>query len=193
MQILTDNLDNPNSDDSFRSMAEQVLEDIIVGGFGAIEVEATGDPEHPLALWPVDGATIRMRSDWDGMPDSPRYVQVTGKSGADGTIVLNDDELIYIRLNPRTFTPFGLGRLEVAFEAVNAFLGAHRYAAKLASNSVVDYALWLQGITPEHHERLIRWWQDEIEGTGRVPILSVENKPEVLRFGGGTDADLRLQ
>jgi capsid portal protein len=51
----------------------------------------------------------------------------------------------------------------------------------------------LQGLTPEHHERLIRWWQDEIEGTGRVPILSFETKPEVLRFGGGTDADLRLQ
>ncbi len=26
-----------------------------------------------------------------------------------------------------------------------------------------------------------------------MPILSVESKPEVLRFGGGTDADLRLQ
>jgi hypothetical protein len=26
-----------------------------------------------------------------------------------------------------------------------------------------------------------------------VPILSAESKPEVLRFGGGTDADLRLQ
>ena len=25
-----------------------------------------------------------------------------------------------------------------------------------------------------------------------MPILSVESKPEVLRFGGGTDADLRL-
>jgi len=141
----------------------------------------------------VDGATIRMKTDWDGLPGSPRYVQVTGKSGPEGNIVLNDDELIYIRLNPRTFTPFGLGRLEVAFEAVNAFLGAHRYAGKLASNSVVEYALWLQGLTPEHHERLIRWWQDEIEGTGRVPILSVESRPEVLRFGGGTDADLRLQ
>jgi hypothetical protein len=53
--------------------------------------------------------------------------------------------------------------------------------------------LWLQDMTPAHHERLIRWWQDEIEGTGRVPILSVESKPEVLRFAGGTDADLRLQ
>jgi phage portal protein BeeE len=56
----------------------------------------------------------------------------------------------------------------------------------------VQYALWLQDLTPAHHERLIRWWQDEIEGTGKVPILSVESKPEVLRFGGGTDADLRL-
>jgi len=192
-RVLTSNLDTPNPDDSFRSLAEQVLEDVIVGGFGAIEVESTGDPEHPLALWPVDGATIRMKTDWDGRPDSPRYVQVTGKAGPEGNIELNDDQLIYIRLNPRTHTPFGLGRLEVAFEAVNAFLGAHRYATKLASNSVVEYALWLQNLAPEHHERLIRWWQDEIEGTGRVPILTVENKPEVLRFGGGTDADLRLQ
>jgi HK97 family phage portal protein len=193
VQVLSDNFDEPNPDDSFRSLAEQVLEDIIVGGFGAIEVEATGDPSRPLTLWPVDGATIRMKADWNGQPDSPRYVQCTGKFGPDANIVLNDDELIYIRLNPRTHTPFGLGRLEVAFETINAFLGAHRYAARLASNSVVEYALWLQDLSPEHHERLIRWWQDEIEGTGRVPILSVENKPEVLRFGGGTDADLRLQ
>jgi hypothetical protein len=191
--LLTRNLDSPNPDDSFRSLAEQVLEDLIVGGFGAMEVEATGDPNHPLALFPVDGATIRMRADWDGLPSSVRYEQVTGKAGPGANVILADSELIYMRLNPRTFTPFGLGRLEVAFEAINSFLGAHRYAGRLASNSVVEYALWLKDVTPEHHERLIRWWQDEIEGTGRVPILSVENKPEVLRFGGGTDADLRLQ
>jgi len=193
IQVLTQNFDNPNPDDSFRSLAEQVLEDVIIGGFGAIEVETTGDPQYPLVLWPVDGATIRIRSDWDGNPTSFRYVQVTNRNGAESQVKLQDDELIYIRLNPRTHTPFGLGRLEVAFETVNAFLGANRYAARLASNSVVEYALWLQGLTAEHHERLIRWWQDEIEGTGRVPILSFENKPEVLRFGGGTDADLRLQ
>ncbi|MCU1270943.1 MAG: hypothetical protein JWN74_2237 [Acidobacteriaceae bacterium] len=191
--ILTRNLASPNPDDSFRSLAEQVLEDVIVGGFGAIEVEATDDANAPLALWPVDGSTINMRADWDGLPSSIRYEQVTSKAGPNANILLSDDELIYMRLNPRTFTPFGLGRLEVAFESINSFLGAHRYAGRLASNSVVEYALWLQNTTPEQHERLIRWWQDEIEGTGRVPILSVENKPEVLRFGGGTDADLRLQ
>ncbi len=201
MQMLTENFEAPNPDDSFRSLIEQVLEDVIVGGFGAIELDlaegwtgltAGGTPALPLVMWPVDGATIRIMTDWDGRPDSPRYAQVTGLYGAQGQIVLNDNELSYIRLNPRTHTPFGLGRLEVAFETINAFLSAYRYAGRLASNSVVQYALWLQGLTPAHHERLIRWWQDEIEGTGRVPIISAESKPEVLRFAAGTDADLRL-
>src|SRR5277367_2721186 len=39
VRLLTSNLEAPNPDDSFRSLAEQVLEDIIVGGFGAIEVQ----------------------------------------------------------------------------------------------------------------------------------------------------------
>jgi HK97 family phage portal protein len=190
VQLLTANLESPNPEDSFRSLVEQVLEDVIVGGFGAIEVQRSENAERPLLLWAVDGATIRMKTDWDGQPGSQRYVQASGRAGQD--IALNDDELIYLRLNPRTHTPFGLGRLEVAFETINSFLSAHRYASRLAANSVVQYAVWLQNLTPAHHERLIRWWQDEIEGTGRVPILSVESKPEVLRFGGGTDADLRL-
>src|SRR5579859_7114256 len=60
VRILTDNFGAPNPDDSFRSLAEQVLEDIIVGGYGAIEVRASGDAARPLVLWPVDGASIRM-------------------------------------------------------------------------------------------------------------------------------------
>ena len=193
IKALTAVFEQPNPDDSFRSLAEQVLEDIIVGGFGAIELVKKEDAEAPLELWPVDGATIKIRTDWNGKPDAPRYVQQTGIFGAPGQISLNDEELSYIRLNPRTHTPFGLGRLEVAFETVHAFLSAHRYAGRMASNSVVQYALWLNDVSPAQHERLIRWWQDEIEGTGKVPILSAAQKPEVLRFAGGTDADLRLQ
>jgi hypothetical protein len=191
--VLQENFEQPNPDDSFRSLIEQVLEDVLVGGFGAIELDLTGDAQRPLTLWPVDGASIRIRTDWDGNPESPRYVQSTGQFLADSEITLADEELSYIRLNPRTHTPFGLGKLEVAFETIHEFLGAHRYAARMASNTVVQYALWVQNLSPQHHERLIRWWQDEIEGTGKVPILSVESKPEVLRFAGGTDADLRLQ
>jgi HK97 family phage portal protein len=185
-------LQEPNASDSFRTLLEQVLEDALVGGFGAIEMEKTGDPQKPGQLWPVDGATIQVNPKWDGDPEMPRYSQSTGGIGPAATVALRDDQLIYLRMNPRTHTPFGLGPLEVAFETVNSFLSAHRFAGKLASNAVVQYALWINEATQTQHERLIRWWQDEIEGTGRVPILSTQQKPEVLRFASGTDADLRL-
>jgi HK97 family phage portal protein len=192
IQALRRSLEEPNASDSFRTLIEQALEDLLVGGFGAIEMEATGDEARPFHLWPVDGATIEIDVTWDGDPATPRYAQSRGPLAMQKSIPLLDDQLIYLRLNPRTHTPFGLGRLEVAFETINQFLSANRYAGRLASNSVVQYALWLNEATPEQHDRLIRWWQDEIEGTGRVPILSSEQKPEVLRFAGGTDADLRL-
>ena len=185
-------LEEPNAADSFRTLIEQVIEDALTGGFGAIEMEATGDPERPAMLWPVDGASIRINARWDGQADSPRYAQAMPGQLESGAVELLDRQLMYVRMNPRSFTPFGLGALEVAFETVNQFLSAHRFAGKLAANTVAQYALWLNEATPTQHDRLIRWWQDEIEGTGRVPLISTEQKPEVLRFAQGTDADLRL-
>lgn len=185
-------LEEPNPSDSFRTLIEQVIEDALTGGYGAIEMESTGDAARPALLWPVDGASIRINAKWNGDPEMPRYAQAMPGQLESAAVDLRDDQLIYIRMNPRSFTPFGLGPLEVAFETVNQFLAAHRFAGKLAANSVAQYALWLNEATPTQHDRLIRWWQDEIEGTGRVPLISTEQKPEVLRFAQGTDADLRL-
>ena len=192
LKALRRTLEEPNAADSFRTLIEQVIEDALTGGFGAIEMESTGEDQRPAMLWPVDGATIRINAKWDGRVESPRYAQVMTGQLESNAIDLRDDQLMYIRMNPRSFTPFGLGPLEVAFETVNQFLSAHRFAGKLAANSVAQYALWLNEAPPTQHDRLIRWWQDEIEGTGRVPLLSTEQKPEVLRFAQGTDADLRL-
>ena len=192
LRALRHVLEEPNATDSFRTLIEQAIEDVLTGGFGAIEMEPTGDPERPAMLWAVDGASIRINARWDGQPETPRYAQAMPGQLESSAVDLRDDQLMYIRMNPRSFTPFGLGPLEVAFETVNQFLSAHRFAGKLAANSVAQYALWLNEATPAQHDRLIRWWQDEIEGTGRVPLLSTEQKPEVLRFAQGTDADLRL-
>ena len=192
MNALRYCLEEPNEADSFRGLWEMVLEDMLVGGFGAVEMEATGEDARPFRMWAVDGATIQIDGMWTGDATQPRYAQGNGLAGTGVQVLLRDDQLMYLRLNPRTHTAFGLGRLEVAFETVNQLLSANRYAGKLAANTVVQYALWLDEATPEQHDRLIRWWQDEIEGTGKVPILSTESKPEVLRFGSGTDADLRL-
>ena len=192
LRALRRTLEEPNAADSFRTLIEQVIEDALTGGYGAVEMEPTGDPERPAMLWAVDGASIRINATWDGQEDAPRYAQAMPGQLESAAVELLDRQLMYVRMNPRSFTPFGLGPLEVAFETVNQFLSAHRFAGKLAANTVAQYALWLNEATPAQHDRLIRWWQDEIEGTGRVPLLSTEQKPEVLRFAQGTDADLRL-
>jgi HK97 family phage portal protein len=192
LRALRRTLDEPNQIDTFRTLMEQAIEDALTGGFGAIEMEPTGDAERPAMMWAVDGASIRINAKWDGSENAPRYAQAVPGQLESSAVELRDNQLMYIRMNPRSFTPFGLGPLEVAFETVNQFLSAHRFAGKLAANSVAQYALWLNEATPAQHDRLIRWWQDEIEGTGRVPLLSTEQKPEVLRFAQGTDADLRL-
>ncbi len=189
--VLRKVLEQPNPQDSFRTLMEPLLEDVIVGGFGAAEIETTGDAANPVRLWPVDGATVAMDTAWNGAVEQPRYVQTP--FGSAQSVPLLDRELMYVRLNPRSHTPFGLGRLEVAFETISHFLAAHRYAHRLASNSAAQYALWIDDATPQQQERLVRWWQDEVEGSGQVPILSTATKPEVLRLAGGTDADLRLQ
>lgn len=191
VRIVVANLDEPNPDDSFRSLTEQVIEDVLVGGWGAVEVQATSNPQRPLLLWPVDGATIHIYAAWSGDTEEPRYAQVTPWGQR---VDLRNDELVYIRLNPRTHTPFGLGRLEVAFETISWLLGAQDYAARLASNTVVQYALWLAEMPPTSYDKVISWWQNEIEGTGKVPIIAnLPSRPEVLRFGEGSDRDLRLE
>jgi HK97 family phage portal protein len=193
LRALRRTLEEPNAADSFRTLMEQVMEDVLTGGYGAIEMEPTGDGERPAMLWAVDGASVRINPRWDGQQETPRYAQALPGQLESSAIELRDDQLMYVRMNPRSFTPFGLGPLEVAFETVNQFLSAHRFAGKLAANAVAQYALWLNEATPAQHDRLIRWWQDEIEGTGRVPLISTEQKPEVLRFAQGTDADMRLE
>jgi phage portal protein BeeE len=191
IRFLRANLEAPNADDSFRSLTEQVIEDVLVGGCGAIEVQPTPDPQRPLLLWPVDGTSIRIYAGWAGEADEPRYAQVTPWGQR---VDLRNDELVYIRLNPRTHTPFGLGRMEVAFETISWLLGAQEYAARLASNNVVQFALWLAEMPPASYDKVISWWQNEIEGTGRVPIIAnLPAKPEVLRFSEGSDRDLRLE
>ena len=62
LAALRRSLEEPNAGDSFRTLIEQVLDDVLVGGFGAIEMKPTGDPERPFELWAVDGAAIQVDS-----------------------------------------------------------------------------------------------------------------------------------
>jgi len=85
MRTLRRCLEEPNVSDSFRTLFEQVLEDLLVGGFGAVEVEATGDELRPFHLWAVDGATIEIDVE-KKLKGSPMQVALHTGKGALGLL-----------------------------------------------------------------------------------------------------------
>jgi len=193
-RILQENMQLPNAQDSWRTLLESVLEDICVGGYGAVEIQATGDRKHPLWLWPVDGQSVRINVHWDGAPEVPRYTQSLGYAGMSvathETVKLLDEQLLYVRLNPRTNTPFGLGYLEVAFNTVNSFIGAFDFATRRASNATPDYLISLgENVDIPTTRQWEHYWRTMIEGYGKVPIIGGGQKPQVLQLRGGTNRD----
>lgn len=184
----------PNRSDSFRTFMEQVLEDFIIGGYGAIEPRLTPDYEHPFKLWAVDGSTIRIFADWtESESDKPRFAQMTGLKGERGFITFLDSELIYIRDNVRSNTPFGLGKLEVCFNTVNAFLGIQDSASKAGSDQVhKTWMWWEEGLNRGQLETVGRHIRNEAEGQAKISLISGLPKPEMLDVQAVTVDDLLI-
>lgn len=186
-------LSKPNNDDSWRSLLEQLIEDICVCGAGAAEHQSGGDALRPLWIWPVDALAIQIVPGWDGDVAKPRYFQSLGYGnvGTQRGIPLRNDELVYMRYDPSTETPFGLGPLEVAFATINRQLSAAEYAGNVAGNASAENLLFFKNADDAQLQAIRNYWQNEIEGQGKMPIFGSDDlKVEHLR--GNTDAHLFL-
>lgn len=186
---------HPNNVDTYRTLMEAVVEDYLTGGYGCIEPQLTPDYKRPMKMWPVDGSTIRVYADWSegAAEDRPKYAQLTGLKGERGTISFMDDELVYIRENVRSSTPFGLGRMEVAFLSVNAFLGAQDMATRAGADQVhKTWLWWTTNLAPAQHETVRRHIQNEAEGQAKISMLAGAPKPEVIEVQPVTPEDLLL-
>lgn len=194
-------LEHPNGDDDMRTLLEQVVEDYLMGA-GAVEIQKGGDAERPVWLYPVDGLSIQIYADWNG--GGPRYAQVVsaGAGTSPKTVDLTNEELMYIRPNPTTANPFGLGALEVAFTTVSRILGVAEFAGNVATNSRPSIGLDLgDGADTGTLDAFRYYWRNEVEGQGNMPIFAMgglggsdkARGPSVLRFYPEGDDGLYLK
>jgi HK97 family phage portal protein len=189
-RLITRTLRKPNQTDSFRLWVEQIVEDMLVTSAGASEIVRAGDKQRPLRLFPVDAFSIELYPDWDGKRDSYRYAQrlPNGKY-----VDLTDDELMYIRMNPRTNTPFGLSPLETVWESVNNFIAAHKNAGNQARNTFIRKVLNLGKTANKEAVSAFRtYWENEVQGRGMMPIIGGDD-PSVLDLGATDDKALFIE
>lgn len=177
IEMATYSLEHPNNDDSWRTFAEQVIEDVLIGA-GAVEVQMSGDPMRPIWLYPTDGLSIQLYPGWTGDRNEARYAQSVGSgsyTGGGPTILLRDDELIYIRPNPSTATPFGTGSLEIAFNSIARQLGVGEFNGNLTSNAKPSVLLDLgEGAGTTEIAAFRNYWTAEVEGQGKMPIVATK-------------------
>jgi hypothetical protein len=194
IKIASKVFSHPNNVDSHQSFIEMGIEDMCIMGAMVTELSFTPDPKRPLKMWMVNVESIRIFVSWsESTPDLPHYAQMTGLQGERGAILFYDDELMYVRDNPATDNPFGLGKLEVAFQSLNDFLGVQRMAGMAGSDQVhKSWLWWEQPQTDQAYQVVRRHIQNELEGQAKISIIGGMKKPDVIEVQPTTEDDLLL-
>jgi len=174
MKALQHLLDQPNElRDSYRSLIEPVLEDILVLDRGVISKDMTPD-RKPVALYYEDGSTIKIYPQWSGNPKEPRYLY----ESTDGItkIPLRNDEAIVIMANPASYR-YGLSPVQVLYETIRADLKASEAAMHMVDMKPPPHAIQIPGATEQQLRQLRTMYDTEIAG-----------RKEIFWFGGAQAA-----
>lgn len=184
-------MNTPNGQDTWVTMLEKWIEDMLVLGWSTTVVKEWDKPEHPLLLFPSDAASFQIFMDWSGSPKHRRYAQfdLHGKQ-----VDFLPSELFTIIFDPRTSEPFGLAPLAACANEVEYLLSAMGYASSVASQAHPKKALHLGEDADSEFVREVRmYWADEVEGRGRLPILGGTKAPTSIELGADSDESLFLK
>lgn len=192
LDALRSVLFTPNPDDNFQSFLGQLIEDMLVIGWGIAEVrEYVGHPTQPYILYPVDAASLQVYLDWDGNPNTRRYAQfdLHGEK-----VDFKPHQLLVFKQTPRSNTPFGLSPLEVAIQQIQYFLDAQVYAGRTASNATPKKLLNLGKDSELTQVKEFRtYFKQEIEGSSHLPIIGGTDGVSSIDLGLVGDQALFLE
>lgn len=191
IKIIENCLLNPNNSDTYRSLLGTAIEDILTGDCGAIEVCIGSDMQRPIWLYPVDGYSIKVATNFVTNPTDIKYIQ----NNNDGKEVkLQDQELIYLKMNDFSYTPLGLSPIESAFNIICYLLNAQSYASTVANNAIPKYLIDLgKDVDEQTLVKFRKYFNEEVYGKGEIPIVGGSDGVKTTVIAGQTDENLYLK
>ncbi len=176
--------EKPNPADTFMSFVEQIIEDYLCVSGGCYEQQAQTNTERPAMMWPVDAQSIMMYPNWKGDQNATRYVQTLGmmQGGEAAGTEFTDAEMVFIRPNASTETPYGYGPLEIAARSISRQLGVGEYSGGLASNASPGVLMWFANGDDSTIRRFREYWRNEVEGQGLMPIVGGDKEPKAVNL-----------
>ena len=163
-------IEQPNLIHNRQKLFRMILEDIIVLDSGACEKVVSGDPSHPLYLYPTDGFTIQYVIPYNYTdPNAPVYMQMQQGEMK----YFTTKQLAYLKRQHFTDRPQGLSPVLSAYNYITYLLNANERADGVASNATADFLISLgEGVNETDRERFATYMSEEIEGTGKIPVAA---------------------
>lgn len=183
MKKLQRLLDQPNIyRDSYRSLIEPVIEDILVLDRGAISKNMTpggrrGGGRVPTELYYEDGATIKVYTDWDGNPKKPRYLYE--ETGTNVKVPLRNDELICMSMNPATYR-LGLSPVQFLRQTIQAEMRAIQSATHIVDMKPAPHIVQIPGAHQTQITNLKNNYDSEVAGRKELFWMGGENEAKVF-------------
>lgn len=173
-------IEHPNLVDSRESFTKRLVDDAMVLDAMCAEVATTRSSDHPVYLYPVDGSTIQMVIPYDYTdPNAARYVQMQ----EDGAHYFTAKQVAYLQRNYFTYQPYGLSPIMMAYQYVRYYLESIDQANERATNATADFLISLgEGVTEEQREQFTRYMEEEIEGTGHIPVAAGSKSVETRQI-----------
>jgi len=184
-------IEHPNLVDSRSSFTKRLLDDAMVLDAMCAEVAKARSAKHPVYLYPVDGSTIQMVVPYDYTDDNAaRYMQ----QQSDGMKYFTAKDIAYMQRSYFTYQPYGLSPIMMAYQYVKFYLDSIEQANDKATNATAEFLISLgEGVTSEQREKFIEYMKNEIEGTGRIPVVAGSKSVETKQIKAINSDGLYLQ
>lgn len=169
IKLIKNIIDNPNIDQTRRKFEAMILDDILTLDAGAFEVCKSKNPNHPLFLYPIDGATVQhvVPMDYTDI-DGYKYMQINDN----GNTYFTRSELCFLAKNNFTHKPFGLSPVLKAYDYIRYYIEGIDKTNEDVNTKTSGMLINLgETATSDEVEKFREYFMNEIEGTGRVPIV----------------------
>jgi SPP1 gp7 family putative phage head morphogenesis protein len=173
-------LPNPKGD-SFRTLIEPTIEDLLVLDAGCIEIVRT-TRGVPARLYVANGADIRIDPTWDGSdPNAPRYHWFPRGRWVRG---LSNEDLVYMMTRPASHRVIGLSTLEILQATIESDLQAAEYNRGLVTRAAPAGVLNLgEDVAPDQVDAFRAYYEAEVSGRSATAIMGGAKSVQWMGFG----------
>jgi phage portal protein BeeE len=178
--IAINTVEQPNIIHSRKQLFRMVLEDLVVLDSGACEKAIGGNPLRPLYLYPTDGSTLQYVIPYNYTDEN---AALYAQRQYDGIKYFTAKQIAYLKRNHFTDRPQGLSPVLAAYNYIVYLLNSNERADGVASNATADFLINLgEGVTDTIRQEFIKYMEEEIQGTGTIPVTAGNNNVDTKQI-----------